>query len=326
MKWDYWLDLYLSKYCMAQGLRPLSVATYKSILGKFRTWLADFKGVHEPDQVTQDLILDYVRYLRLSRNNGDCAVNTQLVSIRNFYRALVAMEQIAYTKNPTLQLPRIKAPKRKMKEVLSYAEVAELLKKPRSNTVLGLRDRAILTLLYGTGIRASECATAADCDIDFDAKTIRVLGKGGHQRIVPLNETVLQALINYKKARGDQEAHKPFFRTRKKRGATRGMIYERVKRFSRLARIGKKVTPHVLRHTFATHLLKLGEKLIVLKELLGHRQISSTQVYLHLSGEDLRDAIEKHPVRKLLGSLEEFLPTGRLRFQHPKGKRFAFNN
>jgi site-specific recombinase XerD len=112
MKWDYWLDLYLSKYCMAQGLRPLSISSYKAILRKFRTWLSDFKNVHEPDEVTQDLILDYVRYLRLSCNNRDCSVNTQLVSIRNFYRALVAMEQIAYTKNPTLQLPKIKAPKR----------------------------------------------------------------------------------------------------------------------------------------------------------------------------------------------------------------------
>ncbi len=326
MKWDYWLDLYLSKYCMAQGLRPLSVSTYKSILIKFRTWLSDFKNIHEPDEVTQDLILDYVRYLRLSCNNGDCSVNTQLVSIRNFYRALVAMEQITYTKNPTLQLPKIKAPKRKMKEILSHSEVECLLKKPRSNTVLGLRDRAILTLLYGTGIRANECATVTDGDIDFDLKTIRVLGKGGHQRIVPLNETVLQALLNYKEARGNQDSSKPFFRTRKKRGATRGIIYDRVRRYSRLAKIGKKITPHILRHTFATHLLRLGEKLIVLKELLGHRQISSTQVYLHLSGEDLREAIEKHPVKKLLGSLEEFLPTGRLRFQHPPGKRFAFNN
>jgi integrase/recombinase XerD len=326
MKWDYWLDLYLSKYCMAQGLRPLSISSYKAILRKFRTWLSDFKNVHEPDEVTQDLILDYVRYLRLSCNNRDCSVNTQLVSIRNFYRALVAMEQIAYTKNPTLQLPKIKAPKRKMKDVLSHSEVEDLLKKPRSNTVLGLRDRAILTLLYGTGIRASECASVTDSDIDFELKTIRVLGKGGHQRIVPLNETVLQSLLNYKKARGDQESNKPFFRTRKKRGATRGIIYDRVRRYSRLAKIGKKVTPHVLRHTFATHLLKLGEKLIVLKELLGHRQVSSTQVYLHLSGEDLREALERHPIKKLLGSLEEFLPTGRLRFQHPKGKRFAFNN
>jgi integrase/recombinase XerD len=239
---------------------------------------------------------------------------------------MVSLEQLAYAENPTHQLPKMKAPKRKMKEVLSQSEVEDLLKKPRTDTVLGLRDRAILTLLYGTGIRASECAQLTDCDVDFEIKTVRVVGKGGHQRIVPLNETVLQALVNYKKARGDQERHKAFFKTRKKKGATRAIIYERVRRFARLARIQKKVSPHILRHTFATHLLKLGEKLIVLKELLGHRQLSSTQVYLHLSGEDLREAIERHPVKKLLGSLEEYLPTGRLRFQHPPGKRFAFNN
>jgi site-specific recombinase XerD len=215
MKWDYWLNLYLEKYCMAQGLRPLTISNYKRTLYQFRDWLQKYEEVNEPEEVTQDSILNYVRYLRLGRNNGDCAVNTQVVTIRNFFRAMVSLEQLAYAENPTHQLPKMKAPKRKMKEVLSQSEVEDLLKKPRTDTVLGLRDRAILTLLYGTGIRASECAQLTDCDVDFEIKTVRVVGKGGHQRIVPLNETVLQALVNYKKARGDQERHKAFFKTRK---------------------------------------------------------------------------------------------------------------
>jgi integrase/recombinase XerD len=326
MKWDYWLDLYLAKYCMAQGLRASTVAAYQATLNQFRKWLEETQAAQEPNQVTAAMILDYVRYLRLGRNNGDSAVNTHVVTIRNFYLAMVSLEQLDLTRSPVNQLPKVKAPKRKIKDILSQDEVAVLLKKPRKDTVLGLRDRAILALLYGTGIRASECALLTDSDVDFEAKTIRVVGKGGHQRVIPLNDSVLQALMNYQAARGKQNRDRAFFKSRKKRGTTRGIIYERVRRFSRLAKIGKKVTPHVLRHTFATHLLKLGEKLIVLKELLGHRQLSSTQLYLHISGEDLRSAIERHPVGKLLGSLEEFLPTGKLRFQHPPGTRFAFNN
>ena len=220
----------------------------------------------------------------------------------------------------------MKAPKRKIRDIPTPEEIQKLLNCPRVDTVLGLRDRAILTLLYGTGIRASECAGVKESDVDLADLTVRVVGKGGNQRVVPLNKAVASALNNYRMARGRTELDQPFFRSRKRGGASRSIVYERVRRFARLARIKKRVTPHVLRHTFATHLVRLGEKLIVLKELLGHQQLSSTQIYLHMTGEDLRNAVDRHPVGNLLSTLGEMLPNVKLPFQYPPGRRFALNS
>lgn len=319
--------LFLDKYCPARGLRPNTIASYRDSLDRFRLWATLRIGKNcEPDELRTTDILDYVRHLRDERLNSDASVNTGLVIVRSFYRAMVAMEQLEHKKNPTLHLPKIKAPKRRVHDTLTQEEVKRLINKPGSETVMGLRDRAILSLLYGTGIRASECAHLKESSVDFEARTIVVTGKGGHQRTVPLNAGVLEALERYREARGRVGLDQPFFRTRRKRGASRGVIYNRVRRFVRLARIQKRVTPHTLRHTFATHLVRLGEKLIVIRDLLGHRQLSSTQVYLHMTGEDLRNAVDRHPVGKLLDSLGDLLPGVKLPLQFPPGTRFALNN
>lgn len=328
MKWDYWFQLFLEKHCSARGLRASTIVVYRDMLGRFKLWAQVRLGRDiEPDQIQTEHILQFVQFLREERSNGDSSIVCHVVTLRSFYKAIVALGQLPYHLNPTLLLPRIKPPKRKIRETLSQDEVKKLINQPKRQTVIGLRDRAILSLLYGTGIRASECAHLKQKDIDFLNKTVRVVGKGGHERVVPLNESVIQALLDYNGARGEQSLDQPFFKTRKKRSASRGVIYDRVRRFAKLSRLTKHVTPHVLRHTFATHLIRMGEKLVVLRDLLGHRWLSSTQVYLHMTGEDLRSAIDRHPVGKLLDSLGELLPLGtRLPFQYPPGTRFTFNN
>lgn len=319
--------LFLDKYCPARGLRINSIAAYRDNLERFKLWAQVRRGKGcEPDDIKANDVLDYIKYLRDEKLYSDSSINTQVVTVRTFYRAIVAMEQMEHKKNPTLHLPKIKAPKRRVHDTLSQEEVKRLINRPEANTIMGIRDRAILSLLYGTGIRASECAQLKESDVDLRARTIKVIGKGGYERVLPLNATVTDALELYRKARGVVSMEQPFFRTRKKRGASRGVVYDRVKRFVRLARISKRVTPHTLRHTFATHLVRLGEKLIVLRDLLGHKQLSSTQVYLHMTGEDLRSAVDRHPVGKLLDSLGELLPGSKLRFQYPPGTRFALNN
>jgi site-specific recombinase XerD len=332
MKWEYWLELYLKRYCPARGLRPSSIASYQASLERFKLWVELRVGKDVgPDELTTTHIVDYIQHLRLERSNADAAVNTYVVTLRSFYRAMVAMEECEHKRNPTLALPKLKAPKRRIRDTLSHEEVARLLNAPPKNTILGLRDRAILALLYGTGARASEVAGLSDADVDLKDRTIRVVGKGGHQRVIPMNESVCEIMRVYKSARGScARPDQPFFRSRKRRklSTTRAVIFDRVKRYTRVARIAKHVSPHVLRHTFATHLVRLGEKLIVLRDLLGHKQLSSTQVYLHMTGEDLRHAVDRHPVGKLLDSLSGLLPKGgsKLPFQHPPGTRFAFNN
>ena len=168
-----------------------------------------------PEQLTAKDILEYVNYLRDERHNGAAAVNRQVTILRSFFRAIVAMGHLEPDKNPMAHFPKLKAAPVKLPTFLSEDEVRRLLAKPRTTTVLGLRDRALLTLLYGTGIRATEAATMRECDVDLVDNTVRVIGKGGHQRAVPLNVEVARALQQYRAARGKALPSAPFFRSRR---------------------------------------------------------------------------------------------------------------
>lgn len=144
---------------------------------------------------------------------------------------------------------------------------------------------------------------------------------------MPLNDEIALALQQYRAVRGEVSKDAYFFKSRKfSSGISRNSIYERVRKFARISRIAKKVSPHTLRHTFATHLIRNGENLVVLRDLLGHRQITSTQRYIHMTAEDIRAAIDRHPIRKLIDSIQDFMPALKLPFQYPPGQRFAFGH
>ncbi len=315
MKWDYWIALYVNTHCVARGLRPLTLKAYEATLKGFRFYAQARWPDRGPDQLSACDILQYLEYLRQERDNGASALNRQATVLRNFYRALVAMGHLEPRQNPMAHFPRIKAAPRKLPSTLSREEVSALLDEPEGDTVIGLRDRALLTVLYGTGIRASECSGLREQDIDWEHRTLRVTGKGGHERTLPLNEEVLHVLRQYRLARGGAKAHEPFFRSREGRALSRNALYERVRQHARRARIAQRVSPHRLRHTFATHLVQEGVGLVTLRDLLGHRQITSTQVYIHLTAQDLRRAADKHPVGKLIQRMEQLLPNLRLPFQ-----------
>ena len=317
MMWDYWICLYTQTHCTARGLRALTIAAYATTLRQFRAWVRERLEDRRPDQVTARDVLVYVEYLRRERANGDAAVNRQVTILKNFYRALVAMGHLEPRANPMAHFPRIKAPARKLPVVLSTDEVQRLMAQPGTDTVLGLRDRAILTLLYGTGIRASECAGLAARDVDLEDRTVRVRGKGGHERTVPLNDAVARALELYGQARGPVEAAAPFFRSRSGKAMSRGALYERVRTHGRKAGLAKRVSPHRLRHTFATHLVHAGVNPVTIRDLLGHRCITSTQLYMHVTASDLKEAMTQHPIRHLVDVVDHLLPNVRLPVQRP---------
>jgi integrase/recombinase XerC len=147
-------------------------------------------------------VLQYVEHPRVERSNGSCAVNRQVTILRTFYRAIVAMGHLAPADNPMALFPKVKSPARRLPVVLSEPEVTKLLDDPSTDTILGLRDRAILSLLYGTGIRASECASLTDADVDLERATVTVIGKGGHQRTLPMHKQVVEALLVHRHQRG----------------------------------------------------------------------------------------------------------------------------
>ena len=323
MTWKYWMSLYLQRHCTARGLRSSTIEAYQATLEGFRNYVRFRLEDISPDTLTPMDVLQYVDYLRKERDNGASAVNRQVTVIKNFYRAIVAMGHLEHSANPMAHFPKIKASARKLPVSLSEEDTEKLIDAPRTDTVLGLRDRAMLMLLYGTGIRASECANLRECDIDFSDKTIRVDGKGGHQRIIPLHQKVIDALRAYRTARGEFNPKKGFFRSRKGNTVSRNTVYERVRKYSRQSRMEKHVTPHTLRHTFATHLVRTGSQIHIVADILGHRNIQSTNIYIHMTAEDLRGAAERHPVSRLSKTIENLLPDVKLPFQKPRAQDFG---
>lgn len=322
MKWDYWMTLYLRTHCVACGLAPRTIAAYGDALKQFRAWCAGQSLPLAPDAIMARHVLEYLEHLRRDRDNGAAAVNRTVTILRNFYRAIVAMGHLEPRANPLVGFPKIKGVARKLPVVLDNEEMLRLIAAASPKTVLGVRDRAIIALLYGTGIRASECAQLRDGRVDFRGKTVTVRGKGGHERTVPFNEEVAAFLREYVQVRGSQLPQAPFFRSKRGKNVSRGTIYERIRTLGRRARLAKPLSPHRLRHTFASHLVREGVNLVTIRDLLGHRQISSTQIYLHVTAQDLRSAAEKHPISRLLGTIEHLLPNVRLPFQRP-GARCA---
>ena len=321
MKWSYWISLYIRTHCVARGLRPLTLAAYEDALKQFSQWVRVTCSDRSPDLVTARDVLAYLAHLREARGNGDSAVNRVVVVLRGFYGAMVAMGHLDHSANPLIGFPSIKAVPRKLPVALDAEQVTRLLAEPKADTVIGLRDRALLALLYGTGIRATECASLRSGQVDLTRLTINVRGKGGHERVIPLNPQLAEVLRAYAQARGPALPTAPFFRSRFGRPLSRGGVYERVRTWGQRSRVGIPLSPHRMRHTFATHLVRAGVGLVTIRDLLGHRQITSTQIYLHVTAEDLRSAAARHPIGSLLATVEHLLPAGRLPFQ--KARAFS---
>jgi integrase/recombinase XerD len=315
MKWSYWIDLYIRTHCVARGLRPLTLVAYENTLKQFHLWVQVKCRDCAPDEITTRDVLSYVQYLREVRDNGGSAVNRAVVVLRRFYGAMVAMGYLEPSANPLVLFPTIRAVPRKLPVVLSQEQVSRLLAEPKTTTIIGVRDRALLALLYGTGIRASECAALRNSHVDFAELAITVRGKGGHERVIPLNPQLAELLRAYVEARGPALASAPFFRSRFGRLLSRGGVYERVRLWGQRSRIGVHLSPHRMRHTFATHLVRAGVGLVTIRDLLGHRLITSTQVYLHVTADDLRRAAVCHPISRLLDSIRTIIGPGPMPFQ-----------
>ena len=316
MMWDYWHCLYIGTHCVSRGLAAKTIGAYSDALKQFRRFAEEHLGGVDPSEIKASNVLEYVLWLRHKRDNGNSAVNRHVTILKGFYRAMVAMGHLSHDLNPMIGFPKMKSAPRKRPVVLSYEEVNRLLMTPGTDSVIELRDRAMLALLYGGGIRASECSGLLEGNVNLlDERTVRVKGKGGHERVVPLNDTVVTAMRVYRNARGPLKPDGSFFLTRSRKPMSRGAVYERVCKHARAAGIEKRVSPHTLRHTCATHLVKEAKTIVEVRDFLGHRQITSTQIYLHVSGQDLREAADNHPIKRLAPKLASLLPDVKLPWQ-----------
>ncbi len=294
------LDEFCDAVWLEDGLAKNTLESYRRDLRLFAEWL-EKQGRASLLAATEADLSGYFawRYLRGTKRRIRSSTQARLhSSLKRFYRFLVRGRRVEI--DPTLKLDPPKKPPR-FPRTLSEADVEALLAQPDPETPLGLRDRAMLEVLYASGLRVSELTRLKLAEVSLDMGVVRIFGKGSKERLVPLGEEALAWLSRYsKEARPALLKKRPsdfVFVTGRGGPMTRQAFWQLLKRRSASAIPGKSLSPHTLRHAFATHLLNHGADLRVVQLLLGHADISTTQIYTHVARERLKALHQKHHPR-----------------------------
>ena len=292
---DKYIDLFLDYLGVERGLSNNTIVSYANDLKKYQNYLLSLNI----SNISKSEKRHIVNFMASRKNKGDQVVSIarNLSSIKSFYRFLLREKLITKDPSSTIDTPRLW---KKIPGVLDLREIERLLAQPNIRTSRGLRDRAIIELLYATGLRVSEASSLNLRDLNLEAGFIKVQGKGGKERIVPLGKTASHFLSRYiKEARGKilkSNTSSSLLISSYKRKLSRQSIWKMIKFNIKKARIRKEVFPHTLRHSFATHLLEGGADLRSVQEMLGHSSISTTQLYTHINKSRLREIHKKfHP-------------------------------
>ena len=294
------LDEFCDAVWLEDGLAKNTLESYRRDLRLFAEWL-EKRGRASLRAATEADLSGYFawRYSRGTKQRIRSSTQARLhSSLRRFYRFLVRGRRVEI--DPTLKLDPPKKPPR-FPKTLSEADVEALLAQPDPETQLGLRDRAMLEVLYASGLRVSELTRLKLAEVSTDMGVVRVFGKGSKERLVPLGEEALAWLSRYsREARPALLKKRPsdfVFVTGRGGPMTRQAFWQLLKKRAASAIPGKSLSPHTLRHAFATHLLNHGADLRVVQLLLGHADISTTQIYTHVARERLKALHQKHHPR-----------------------------
>ncbi|HKO58377.1 MAG TPA: site-specific tyrosine recombinase XerD [Thermoanaerobaculia bacterium] len=288
-----YLPIFLDYLAVEKGLARNSLASYRIDLRHFGHWLLDQKM-----QLEEVQRVHIVRYFQALRTAGIAArsVARALAAIRGLFRFLVAERHLKNDPTENLENPKLWTT---LPKSLQPSEVEALLRAPDRDTAEGLRDGAMLELLYATGLRVSELIKVRIDDLVMDAGFLRTMGKGSKERIVPFGDAARDAIVRYLEQGRAHFAKAPdphLFLSRRGRPMTRQSFWMKVEKYARLAGVKSHISPHVLRHSFATHLLENGADLRSVQMMLGHSDISTTQIYTHVSRARLQKIYEQyHP-------------------------------
>lgn len=279
-----------------------TIISYKNDLNQLFSFIKEYKLLRKNGikYIDHQIMRKFIVYLK-GKKYSKRSISRKVSTARSFFKFLHKEEIIGV--NPTLNLITPKIDK-KLPYFLYLQEIDKLIETPPRNKLSGIRDRAILEILYGTGIRVSELTNLNIDDIDFNEKIIKVLGKGSKERILPLSNPVIKAMQEYIEKRYlfnrnkfDKTINKnALFLNRFGGRLTARSIRRIIIKYIKIAGLNKKFSPHVLRHSFATHLLGGGADLRSVQELLGHKSLSTTQIYTHITKERLKEIYQKsHP-------------------------------
>ena len=275
-----------------RNVSPHTLAAYASDLAQFREFVLRERGEGAGADAVDHLLIRRFMAL-LHKDHQKSSIGRKLAAVRAFFKYLVREGRVE--KNPAELVSTPKKEKR-LPFHLNIDEVTALVETPRDGGILALRDRAILETLYSCGIRVSELTGLSVGEVDLEDGIMRVLGKGGKERVVPVGRHARQAIANYLLARGNPPFDAPLLlNARGGRLTSRSVARTVDKYILQLATI-KKISPHTLRHTFATHMLEAGADLRAIQELLGHASLSTTQKYTHVSIDRLMEVYDRaHP-------------------------------
>ena len=289
------VERFLESLWMEKGLSPHTIAAYRSDLAQYQNWLQE-RGV-ELHGSGREAILDHLAW-RLSAGYQARSTARFLSGLRGFYRFLLREGLIE--QDPTLQveLPHLGRP---LPKSLSEADVEALLAAPDIGEPIGLRDRAMLEVLYACGLRVTELISLTLEQVNLRQGVLRVFGKGSKERLVPLGEEAMVWVARYVRDSRplllDGKPSDVLFPSLRGEQMTRQTFWYRIKHQARVAGISKSLSPHTLRHAFATHLLNHGANLRVVQMLLGHSDLSTTQIYTHVARARLQALHEAHHPR-----------------------------
>ena len=287
------IEEFLDLGWMEQGLAAATLSAYRGDLSLFSRWLSNRgRGLEEARR------LDVLDFLSEHAHWPPRTVARRLSALRRFYQHLEREGRIQGNPCDRIDAPRLGRP---LPGVLTEQEVERLLVAPDVEAALGIRDRAMLEVLYATGLRVSELVGLRSEQVSLLQGVLRVVGKGGKERLVPLGEPAVDWLERFlergRAAILGAKQSPALFPTARGRAMTRQAFWHLVKRYARHAGISRDISPHTLRHAFATHLLDHGADLRVVQMLLGHRDISTTQIYTHIARERLKVIHARHHPR-----------------------------
>jgi integrase/recombinase XerD len=294
---DDWIDRYLHHLIVEKGLSRNTIEAYARDLRGYSAFLQEHSG-SDSLTVSSDKIIYYFKLLRTEKLSPR-SLARNISTLKGFYKFL--LQEGVLEENPLrhLRTPRVIP---RLPEILTREDVEQVLAQVKAEKPLGLRDRAMLEILYATGLRVSELVHLSVHDVDLEVGYLRTKGKGAKERIVPIGRAAIRALKDYLQGSRQVSAVKAegqtLFLGRGGRGITRQGFWKLLRRYASTAGIRKKITPHTLRHSFATHLLEGGADLRSVQSMLGHADIATTQIYTHVSRDHLKRLHQKYHPRE----------------------------
>ena len=296
MNFDEAIEEYIEYVLVEQHLSNNTKLSYENELKKYRYYLENDRKIVRVNEITTNDITNYLSYLK-SVNLNAKTIAHNITVIRNFHKYLLKIGVVSNDVTANIEQPKIR---KSLPQTLSVEEVDDLLD-IELVTPFDYRNKAMLELLYGTGLRVSELISLTLNDIDVINCTLRCMGKGSKERIVPINEYIIEYLEKYLDERPKLEKnvkYKEVFLNNHGKPITRQGFFKILKKILRKKGLNTNVSPHTLRHSFATHLLENGANLRLIQEMLGHSDISTTKIYTHVSNKKVENDYLKYQPRK----------------------------